>query len=81
MAAADPTPVLNVWADIFRESDVARRLEAETGKRLSTSVMALLGLAPTAAGLFGAALALGDVRRGRRRPSARTPSAAHPVGA
>lgn len=62
-----PSVYLNVWADTYRESDVARALEAESGRRRSTSLVALLGLLPTAAFALGAALALGDVLRGRRR--------------
>jgi len=58
---------LNVWADTYRESDVARALEAEREERRSTTWMALLGLVPTALALAGAALGARDVRRGRRR--------------
>jgi tetratricopeptide (TPR) repeat protein len=58
---------LNVWADTYRESDVERALEAERGARRSTQLMALLGLLATAVAFAGAGLALGDVRRGRRR--------------
>jgi tetratricopeptide (TPR) repeat protein len=58
---------LNVWADTYRESDVERALEAERGPRRSTQIMATLGLLPTAVAFAGAGLALGDVRRGRRR--------------
>jgi hypothetical protein len=58
---------LNVWADTYRESDVARALEAEREERRSTRAMALLGLAPTALALLGAGLAVRDARRGRRR--------------
>ncbi len=58
---------LNVWADTYRESDVERALEAERGPRRSTQLMALLGLLSTAVAFAGAGLALGDVRRGRRR--------------
>ncbi len=58
---------LNVWADTYRESDVARALEAEREQRRSTTWMALLGLVPTALALAGAALAARDVRCGRRR--------------
>ena len=58
---------LNVWADTYRESDVERALEAERGTRRSTQLMALLGLLSTAVAFAGAGLALGDVRRGRRR--------------
>jgi tetratricopeptide (TPR) repeat protein len=58
---------LNVWADTYRESDVARALEAESGERRSTTLMALLGLLPTALFALGSALALRDVMRGRRR--------------
>jgi tetratricopeptide (TPR) repeat protein len=77
---ADPNPLssqllgsvwgsiyLNLWADTHRESDVERALEAEREQRRSTRAMALLGLAPTALGLAGAALAARDARRGRRR--------------
>jgi tetratricopeptide (TPR) repeat protein len=58
---------LNVWADTYRESDVERALEAERGPRRSTRLMVLLGLLSTAVAFAGAGLALGDVRRGRRR--------------
>ena len=58
---------LNLWADIHRESDTARALEAEREERRSTRVMALLGLLPSAAAIAGAVLALGDVRRRRRQ--------------
>jgi tetratricopeptide (TPR) repeat protein len=61
------TVYLNVWTDSFRESDVARALEAEREERRSSSFMAGLGLAPTAVALVGALLAARDVRRGRRR--------------
>ena len=59
------TLYLNVWADSYRETDVAggvTRLE-----RRATSWMALLGLAPTALALAGALLAARDAWRGRRR--------------
>jgi Flp pilus assembly protein TadD len=62
------TVYLNVWADIFRESDVERALDTERAKRPAMTRMALAGLLPTAIAVFGAALALRDVRRGRRRP-------------
>jgi hypothetical protein len=58
---------VNVWADLYRESDVARALEAEREERRSTRALALLGLLPTAAALAGAGLALRDLQRGRRR--------------
>jgi tetratricopeptide (TPR) repeat protein len=58
---------LNAWADTYRESDVARALEAEREARRSTVLMGLLGLLPTGLVLAGAALAARDVRRGRRR--------------
>jgi tetratricopeptide (TPR) repeat protein len=61
------TVYLNVWADTYRESDRERALEAERGRRAGTSLMAALGLLPTAAALCGACLALRDVRRGHRR--------------
>ncbi|MEE8476379.1 MAG: hypothetical protein V3T01_13545 [Myxococcota bacterium] len=61
------TVYLNVWADSYRESDVARALEAEREERRSSSVMAALGLGPLALALAGALLAARDVRRGRRR--------------
>jgi hypothetical protein len=54
-------------ADLYRESDVARALEAEREQRRSTSVLALLGLLPTGLALLGAGLALRDVVRGGRR--------------
>ncbi len=58
---------VNVWADLYRESDVARALEAEREERRSTRALALLGLLPTAVALAGAGLALRDLARGRRR--------------
>jgi tetratricopeptide (TPR) repeat protein len=58
---------LNVWADTYRESDVARALEAERGERRSTTWMALLGLLPTGLAGVGGSLALRDAWRGRRR--------------
>jgi tetratricopeptide (TPR) repeat protein len=58
---------VNVWADLYRESDVARALEAEREERLSTRALALLGLLPSALALAGAGLALRDFARGRRR--------------
>jgi hypothetical protein len=58
---------LNVWADTYRESDVARALEAEREERRSTTWMGLLGLVATALALVGGALAARDVRQGRRR--------------
>jgi hypothetical protein len=61
------TVYLNVWADIFRESDVERALVTERSKRPALTAMALLGILPTGLAGFGAALALRDVRRGRRR--------------
>jgi tetratricopeptide (TPR) repeat protein len=62
------TVYLNVWADIFRESDVERALDAERSKRPATTWMTALGIFPTALAWLGAALALRDVKRGRRRP-------------
>jgi len=59
------TLYLNVWADTYRETDVAggpTRLE-----RRAASWMALLGLAPTVLALAGALLAARDAWRGRRR--------------
>jgi hypothetical protein len=67
LRAVWPSVYLNVWADTYRESDVARALESEAGRRRSTTLVALLGLLPTAAFALGGALALGDVLRGRRR--------------
>jgi tetratricopeptide (TPR) repeat protein len=61
------TAYLNVWADIYRESDVERALEAERGRRSSTRWMALLGLLPTGLAAAGGLLALRDALRGRRR--------------
>jgi tetratricopeptide (TPR) repeat protein len=80
-AIADPNPLaphllrsvwgstyLNVWADTYRESDVARALEAERVRRRSTSLMALLGLLPTGLAGIGVLCGARDVVRGRRRP-------------
>ncbi len=58
---------VNTWADLYRESDVARALEAEREERRSTTWLALLGLLPTGLALAGAGLALRDVARGWRR--------------
>ena len=58
---------LNVWADLYRESDVARALEAEREERRSTRALALLGLLPSGLALAGCWLALRDLARGRRR--------------
>jgi tetratricopeptide (TPR) repeat protein len=58
---------VNVWADLYRESDVARALEAEREERRSTTALALLGLLPSGLALAGAGLALRDLMRGRRR--------------
>jgi tetratricopeptide (TPR) repeat protein len=58
---------LNTWADTYRESDVARALEAEREERRSTALLGLLGLLPTALALVGVALCARDVRWGRRR--------------
>ena len=58
---------VNVWADLYRESDVARALEAEREERRSTTLLALLGLLPSGLALVGAWLALRDLARGRRR--------------
>jgi hypothetical protein len=58
---------VNVWADLYRESDVARALEAEREERRSTRALALLGLLPSGLACAGAWLALVDLARGRRR--------------
>jgi tetratricopeptide (TPR) repeat protein len=52
-----------VWADIFRESDEERALRVPA----AAGWLAAIGLAPTAIAFLGSWLALGDVRRGRRR--------------
>jgi tetratricopeptide (TPR) repeat protein len=52
-----------VWADVFRESDVERA----TVEHASAGFLTALGLLPTALFVAGAGLAIGDVRRGRRR--------------
>lgn len=57
------TVYANVWADVFRESDVERAIEAHP----SAGWMARLGLLPTALFLVGAGLAARDTLRGRRR--------------
>jgi hypothetical protein len=57
------TAYANVWADVFRESDVARALTSHP----SSGAMALLGLGPTALFALGTGLAWRDWRRGRRR--------------
>lgn len=77
---ADPNPLaphlihsvwgplyLSIWADVYRESDSQRALEAEYLRRRSTTWMALLGLFPTALFLHGALAAGRDALRGRRR--------------
>jgi len=57
------TAYADVWADVFRESDVERVLVAHSTGR----AMLIAGLFPSALAVAGAALALRDVRRGRRR--------------
>jgi len=57
------TVYANVWADVFRESDVERGFDAHP----SAAWMVRLGLLPTALFLLGAWLAARDVLRGRRR--------------
>lgn len=57
------TVYANVWADVFRESDVRRAISAHA----SAGWMALLGLLPTGVFAFGVLQALRDVRGGRRR--------------
>jgi tetratricopeptide (TPR) repeat protein len=59
------TLYLNVWADTYRETDVAGGTTPL--ERRVASWMALLGLAPTALALVGALLAARDAWRGRRR--------------
>jgi tetratricopeptide (TPR) repeat protein len=61
------TAYLNVWADIYRESDVERALESERATRPAMTRMAIAGIVPTAFAGLGALLAVADVRRGRRR--------------
>jgi tetratricopeptide (TPR) repeat protein len=61
------TVYLNVWADVFRESDVERALVAEESGLQSTTAMAVAGLFPTALVLFGVGCMARDVARGRRR--------------
>jgi len=62
------TAYLNVWADIYRESDVERALLSERAAPAWSGRMALLGLIPTGFAVVGVLLALRDVRRGRRHP-------------
>jgi tetratricopeptide (TPR) repeat protein len=66
------TVYLNVWSDLFRESDVERALEAESPAARSGGAMALAGVLPSALALAGALFALGDLRR-RRRAAAYLP--------
>jgi len=58
---------LNVWADVYRESDVAATPEQKRREQRSFRTMALLGLLPTLLFLAGGGLAVGDVVVGRRR--------------
>jgi hypothetical protein len=58
---------VNTWADLYRESDVSRVLEAERQVRRSTRTLALLGLLPSTLAFAGAGFALADFVRGRRR--------------
>jgi tetratricopeptide (TPR) repeat protein len=57
------TVYADAWADVFRESDVERALQSHPSAR----GMLLAGLLPTGIFAAGALLAVGDVRRGRRR--------------
>lgn len=61
------TAYLNVWADIYRESDVERALLSERATPAVATWLPLIGLLPTALAGLGALLALRDVFRGRRR--------------
>ncbi len=61
------TLYLSTWAEIFRESDRERALEAERIVRPSTTLIAILGLLPTALAFWGSGLAMRDHVRGRRR--------------
>jgi Tfp pilus assembly protein PilF len=61
------TVYLNVWADIYRESDVERALLSERTTPAMTTWLPLLGLVPTVLAGLGVLLALRDVRLGRRR--------------
>ncbi len=62
------TVYVNVWADNFRETDVIASPAEQHTERRWWSLMALLGLVPTALFLGGAGLAARDVWRGHRRP-------------
>lgn len=61
------TTYMSAWAEIHRESDRGRALEAELVKRPSTTALGLLGLIPTLLALIGVGMALVDVLQGRRR--------------
>jgi tetratricopeptide (TPR) repeat protein len=62
------TVYVNVWADSFRETDVIALPAEQRAERRWWSLMALLGLLPTALFLGGTGLAARDVWRGHRRP-------------
>ncbi len=58
---------LNAWADTHRENDVAETPASRRREARVRSLMALLGLLPSALAAAGLVLALRDVVRGRRR--------------
>jgi hypothetical protein len=57
----------SAWFDTHRESDRERALWLQRGTPAGVRTLLLLGLLPTALTLAGAALAMRDVVRGRRR--------------
>jgi len=60
------TAYLNVWTDIYRESDVERALQSERAPHTSMTWLPLLGLVPSMLAGLGMLLALRDVWHGRR---------------
>lgn len=58
---------LNVWADVYRQTDVVASPEQKRVEQAMFRRMALLGLLPTALFLIGAGFAVADVLADRRR--------------
>jgi len=57
----------STWADVYRQNDVAVTPHSQSQELRWRSLMLVLGVVPSGIAALGFGLALGDVRRGRRR--------------